>query len=148
MYKDTITLFNRYMQAAGDIWYPNILTGVNVVMDKGEIVKVYGESSSDNIIVNIRHTDGLIETDGGYKQWYPPKEWQRLSDHNQGVTFTGGSAFDFLWVGEWAGGSPVYDDMYGDLSFYDYMLQNFDYVFAVTSVSLLSVIPHFEVTGK
>ena len=64
------------------------------------------------------------------------------------VTFASGTAFDFFWIGEWEGGSVIYDDNYGDMSFYDYMLQNYDFVFAITSVGYYSIIPHFEIAGR
>lgn len=143
MYKDTVTVFNRYRQAQGDLWYPTILNDCNVVLDKGAVIKQYGETSGDNVILNVKYTDGF-KADG--KQYLLPKEWQKTPE--AGFTFTAGQGFDFFWVGEWKGGSPVYDDNYGDMSFYEYMLANYDLVFAVNNVSTLSVIPHFEVTGK
>lgn len=187
MYKDTITLFCRERRSQGDIWHPTILMNVNVNKDKGSIVKVYGETSQDNVIINVRFfnidgkrivagtkayvTDGDLDgeyfspwsmtpsLDGGgfnpwdeyayYKalQWMPPKEWQR-SDKSESITFASGGAFDFIWIGEWSGGEVIYDDNYGDMSFYDYMLANYDYVYAITSVGDFSVIPHFEITGR
>ena len=143
MYKDTVTVFNRYRQAQGDLWYPTILHDCNLVLDKGAVIKQYGETSGDNVILNVRYADGF-KVDG--KQYLLSKEWQKTPD--AGFTFTAGQAFDFFWVGEWTGGSPVYDDNYGDMSFYEYMLAHYDLVFAVSNVSTLSVIPHFEVTGR
>lgn len=69
-------------------------------------------------------------------------------DYSDYVTFAAGSAFDFFWAGEWTGGSVVYDNNYGDQTFYDYMLANYDFVFAITSVGFFSVLPHFEVVGR
>ena len=151
MHHDTVTLFNRQKNKAGDIWFPTILTGVNVNVDRGAIVKVYGAESEDNLILNVPYTQRgpwlYIATKDGVKEWFPPKEWQRLEQHETGVTFTAGNAFDFVWLGEWTGGGQIPDD-YGDKSFYDYMLSMYDYVFAITSVGSYSVIPHFEITGK
>lgn len=146
MYKDTITVFNR----DGDVWYSTILHGVNVNIDKSSVVKQYGESSQDLLVLNVPLADGSpgAGIPGNEAVWLPPKEWQRLQDKTGNVTFTYGNAFDFVWVGEWNGDSEIYDDSYGDMTFYDYMLLNHDFVYAVTSVSLFSVIPHLEITGR
>ena len=152
MYKDTVTLFNRERRSQGDIWYPTILTDVNVNADRGAIVKVYGETSQDNAILNVHYymSNGqrCVTTPDGLKPWMQPKEWQRSENKNESVTFTAGGAFDFFWLGEWDGGSVIYDDNYGDMSFYDYMLANYDQVYATTSVGDFTVIPHFEITGR
>lgn len=152
MYKDTITLFNRERRSQGDIWYPTILTGVNLNADKGSIVKVYGETSQDNALLNVRYfnVNGeiCVMTPDSMKAWKPPKEWQRANDKSESVTFAAGGAFDFFWRGEWTGGSVIYDENYGDMSFFDYMLANYDYVYAITSVGDFTVIPHFEITGR
>ena len=149
MHQDTVTLFNRKKNKSGDVWLPSILTGVNVNIDRGAIVKVYGETSDDNMILNVpyivRGPHAYVATDGGEKAWLPPKEWQRSAGSN--ITFTSGNAFDFVWCGAWHGGAEIPDD-YGDRSFYEYMLAMYDYVYAVTSVSMFSVIPHFEIAGK
>ncbi len=150
MYKDTVTVFNRVRGIDGDTWYPTILHGVNVNLDKASIAKQYGESSQDLMVLNVPLSNGEpgAGITGNDAVWIPPKEWQQLRDKTGNVTFSYGTGFDFVWVGEWDGGSVVYDDNYGDLTFYDYMLLNEDFVYAVTSVSLLSVIPHLEVTGR
>ena len=75
------------------------------------------------------------------KPWMPPMEWDKTMDS---LTFAEG---DFFWAGEWDGGIAQ-DVDYGDESFYNYMNRTKDYVFAITSVSKLSVIPHFEIVGK
>jgi hypothetical protein len=74
----------------------------------------------------------------------PPKEWDRTEDS---ITFTSGTNFDFFWKGEWTGGI-VSDSDYGPEGFYDYMNRTYDYVFAISSVAMYSVIPHFEIMGR
>ena len=49
-------------------------------------------------------------------------------------------------MGEWEGTEPVNDDDYN--GFFNYMSKKYDYVFRITNVSILSVIPHFEITGR
>ena len=146
MYKDTVTLFNRKPggRGEGDIWLPTVIKNVNLVMDRSAVVAKYGAESKDNAILNIRYTvdDGEIMVAG--KSWMPPKSWDMTMDS---ITFAGGVDFDFFWAGEWTGGIAQ-DSDYLDEGFYGYMNRTHDYVFAVTSVSKLSVIPHFEITGK
>lgn len=145
MYKDTVTIFNRKKGSEGDTWYPVILHGVNLNKDKGEIFRRYGASATDNAILNARYeqSGNTILIDG--KTWKSPKEWAKLTSPAGYVTFAAG---DFFWDGEWSGTTPLYDGTYGDQSFYDYMLSNYDDVFMVTSVGYFSVIPHMEVVGK
>lgn len=146
MYKDTITLFNRKPggRGEGDIWLPTVIKNVNLVIDRSAVVAKYGAESKDNAILNIRYQveDGEAVVAG--KPWMPPKSWDKTMDS---ITFAGGADFDFFWAGEWPDGIAQ-DSDYLDEGFYGYMNRTHDYVFAVTSVSKLSVIPHFEITGK
>lgn len=145
MYKDTITLFNRKPGGArGDTWYPTVIKNVNLNIDRAAILEKYGAESQDNAVLFVRY-----KKDGGSiviadKPWMPPKEWDQTVDS---ITFTGGTQFDFFVKGEWKNGI-VTDAEYGDEGFYDYMNRNFDYVFAISSVSMLSLIPHFEIMGR
>lgn len=146
MYQDTITLFNRKPGERGqpDTWYPTVIKDVNLNIDRAAILAKYGAESQDNAMLSIRYNrkDGEIQIGG--KPWMPPKEWDKTIDS---LTFTGGKNFDFFWNGEWTGGI-VSDSDYGDEGFYNYMNRENDYVFAVSSVAMYSVIPHFEIMGK
>ena len=44
MYEKTVTVFNYYESATtGDAyWYPHVLSGVDLITDKGAILKKYG----------------------------------------------------------------------------------------------------------
>lgn len=148
MYRDTVTLFNRRSLCRGNTWYyPTVLHGVDLNIDRAAIVAKLGADSQDKAILHVRYAgDGVI----GDKIWLPPKEWSAQTDNlfPQTITFTPGADFDFFWAGAWDEEGAISDDMYGGLGFYDYMKNQHDYVFAVTSVSRYSVIPHFEVIGK
>lgn len=145
MYKDTITLFNRKPGGAdGDTWYPTVIHNVNLNIDRAAILAKYGAESQDKAALFVRYTrDGNNILVSG-KPWMPPKEWDKTEDS---LTFTSGNKFDFFWLGEWTGGI-VTDAEHGDEGFYDYMNRKHDYVFAVSSVAMYSVIPHFEIMGK
>lgn len=146
MYQDVITLFNRKpgSRGYGDTWYPTVIRGANLNIDRAAILAKYGPEAQDNASLSIHYTvkDGAILVAG--KPWMPPKEWDGTEDS---LTFASGTDFDFFWLGEWDGGI-VSDEGYGTEGFYGYMNRIHDYVFAVTSVARYSVIPHFEILGK
>ena len=61
MYKDTVTVFNRYVDSFGDtIWYPHVISNVNLIVDKAVIASKYGEVSKDNDEEDYIITDGEI----------------------------------------------------------------------------------------
>lgn len=148
MYDKTVTLFNRYQSTLGDLWYPTVLHGVDLIVDRASIVAKYGEESSGEAKLHIRYSvvKGADNIQG--KIYLPPKEWDRqpndsLSDY---ITFTGGEDFDFIWEGEMPGG-PIQDEDYKN-GFYDYMNTRYNHVYAVVSVAKYGVIPHFEIIAK
>lgn len=150
MYQDTVTLFNRKEGRAGDTWYPTVLRGVQLNMDKAAIVAKYGQEANDAAILNVQYTE-----DGGKKivagkPWLPPKQWDCQLSAESAITFAEGGRFDFFWLGEWADEEPIQDtDYQADGDFYTYMNRTHDYVFAISSVGgPYSLIPHFEIMGK
>ena len=50
MYSKTVTIFDYYESATtGDAyWYPHVLSGVDLITDKGAILKKYGPGATDN----------------------------------------------------------------------------------------------------
>lgn len=151
MYKDTVTLFNRYTTKDRKIiWYPTVLRGVNLNVDKASIVAKYGSNSQDNAVLNVKYHSGDDVIMVGDKRYLLPKEWSKQTEDTlaESLTFTTGKEeFDFFYEGEWESDEPILDDDYTS-GFYSYMNNNYDNVFAITSVSKFSVIPHFEVVGK
>lgn len=146
MYSDTVTIFNRYQSRLGDMWYPTVLRGVNVIDSKASIVKVYGENSSDKIVLNVPYdSNGCVAG----KKYMLPKEWENQTNNllAQTITFNDRSGFDFFAVGDYGSTNPIADNDFTE-GFYDYMNDKYDEVYAITSVSKLTVIPHFEITGK
>lgn len=147
MHKDTITLFNRIKgdRDHGDTWFPTILKNVNINLDRAALLAKYGAESQDKAWVSVpyKRTDGLITV--SRKTYVTPK---KLENPDQEITFASGNQFDFFWVGEWDGGEVSDDDYRQNVGFYNYMNDTEDNVFMVSSVSVLSVIPHFEILGK
>ena len=151
MYKDTVTLFNRYTTKDRKIiWYPTVLRGVNLNVDKASIVAKYGTNSQDNAVLNVKYHSGDDTIMVGNKKYLLPKEWNRQAEDTltESLTFTAGTQeFDFFYVGEWESEEPIADSDYSS-NFYSYMKKTHDEVFAITSVAKYSVIPHFEVVAK
>lgn len=148
MYSDIVTIFNRYESRLGDMWYPTVLHDVNVMADRSAIVQKYGEESKDNAVLNVQYNTEQDDIKIAGKSYLTHKAWDRQTNDllPETITFTPGEKFDFFFVGEWPE-DPISDDDY-DNGFYDYMNSTYDGVYAVTSVSKLGVIPHFEITGK
>lgn len=150
MYSDAITVFNSYEDSFKNVtWYPSVIRGVNLLIDKSAIVAKYGAESKDNAILNIRFdtVDKQIMVDG--KNYLPPKEWERQTNDKlaDSITFASGTDFDFFMLGEYPMQGPINDDEYRN-GFFEEVKKEYDYVFAITSVAKYTVIPHFEITGK
>ena len=130
------------------MWYPTVIDGVNLLIDKAAIVAKYGAESKDNAILNIHYqtVNSQILIDG--KPYLPPKEWERQTNDKltDSLTFTSGADFDFFMLGEYPTTTPIADDDYID-GFYNHVNDEYDYVFAITSVAKYTAIPHFEIMG-
>lgn len=148
MFSDVVTVFNHYKSRLGDMWYPTVVRNANLLIDKAAIVAKYGAESKDNAILNIHYqtVDGQIMVDG--KPYLPPKEWERQTNDKlaESITFTSGTDFDFFMLGEYPTTNPIADDDYVD-GFYNHVNDEYDYVFAITSVARYTAIPHFEIMG-
>lgn len=148
MYSGTVTLFNRYKSRLGDMWYPTVIHGVNIQIDKAAIIAKYGAESKDNAILNVKYHILDNTKMVGNKPYFPPKEWERQTNDKlpETITFASGVDFDFFMFGEYPTTEPISDDDYID-GFYDYVNDEYDFVFAITSVAQYSAIPHFEIMG-
>ena len=133
MYKDTITLFNRY----NGEWIPTVLHNVDLNADRGAIMQTYGASSTDNAKLHLEVKDGKVDN----HPVLSPKEYA-----GEGITFRSGNDFDFFWHGVWEAG--VQNETDYPKGFYDYMRRMYDGVYAITSVAVYSVIPHYEILAK
>lgn len=163
MYNDIVTVFNFYKSSTASTWYPHVLTGVDLVTDKGQMLQRYGADSTDTAELHVSYietdnqktiVDGrtglpILNNVGDPLVWLPPKEWSKQVNDvlDDTITF---STDSFFLYGEWKGGS-VNDVDYSSFrysGFFDYMNQNYDYVFKITSVGgPYTVISHFEIRG-
>lgn len=146
MYDKTITLFNR----RGSTWIPTIIHNVDLNADLAAIVQRFGATSNSRSVLHIRYRkngDSITVED---KVWLPPIAWRKQSGAECTLTFTEGNEdFDFFYAGEYGDGTIISDDDFGIDGFYDYMVRNYDGVYAISSVSTPYVlIPHFEIVGR
>lgn len=146
-YEDIVTIFNRYVDSAGNtVWHPHVISEANLQMDKATIVSKYGADSKDNAVLNVRYHFLENAKVIGNKTYLPPKEWRKQEEvSSECITFASGSDFDFFILGDYGSEEPILDEA-GNI--YSNMKKEYDFVFAVTSVSCLKAIPHFEITGK
>lgn len=146
MYQDTVTLFNRRHSRDGDTWYPTVLTGVDLNADRATIAARYGSESKDKAVLHVKYDwqDGPVVQG---KSYLTPKLWAAAEAPAESITFAPGELFDFFIEGEWPDEEPVADNDYTG-GFYDHLNRTADGVYAVTSASRFSVIPHFEITGR
>lgn len=151
MYQNTVTIFNRYESQDKIFWYPHVLQGVDLIIDKGANIAKTGLESADTAKLHIKyHLVGGNKMVGRFS-WLPPKEWDGQTNDmlSKTITFTEGE--DFFWEGEYSE-NMIDDDEYQGLKysgFYDYMNKRYDNVFLITTVGgPYTLIPHFEIGGK
>jgi hypothetical protein len=153
MYSKTITLFNRYhRKSGGDMWYPHLLTGVDLNADKASILATYGSDSTDSAELHVKYSkneNGNIVI--GNEPWFPPKEWKAQTNDllPESITFSADATyFDFFVLGEYRADEPIADNDYSD-GFYEYVRTQKDYCYTITSVSTPYIlIPFFKIMAK
>lgn len=150
MYNKTVTVFNKYTDQTGNIyWYPHVLFGVDLIIDKAANVAKTGLDSADTANLHVKYRIQDDKKIIGNFPWLPPREWERQTNDDlpKSITFDSG---DFFMEGEYAA-DPVKDSDYADRvngGFYDYMNKRYDYVFLITNVGgPYTLIPHFEIGG-
>lgn len=151
MYTNTITIFNRYSSLQGDFWYAKVIENVDLIVDKAAINAKYGTDSTDTAKLHVKYAldeENKINI-SGYR-YYPPKEWENLTNDmlETAITFRSGQKFDFFVEGALEFDAPIDDSNYRN-GFYDYMNKQYDNVFAISSSSSpYTIIKHFEIMGK
>lgn len=147
MYSDNITIFNRKSGGRGqpDTWYPTVIEGVNLNVDRAAIISKYGTESQDSVYMGIHYEkDGGTITIAG-KTLEEPKSWGGTTE-----TIKLDPDGDFFWKGKWDGGIVQDDETefspYG--GFYGFMNATRDNVFAITKTATHSIIKVVEVWGK
>lgn len=150
MYNKTVTVFNKYTDQTGEIyWYPHVLSCVDLIIDKAANVAKTGLDSADTANLHVKYdfVDGNKMV--GDLPWLPPREWEKQPNDEllKSITFDSG---DFFMEGEYST-KLIKDSDYTDRvdgGFYGYMNKRYDYVFLITNVGgPYTLIPHFEIGG-
>lgn len=131
------------------MWYPTIISKVDLITDSASIREKMGADSKDNAKLHVKYAKIAGNIMIGGKIWLPPKTWEQIPNDDlvDYITFKSGNEFDFIANGEHST-DVVNDEDYKD-GFYNYMLKHYDEVYAVTSVSNpYEVIQHFEIMCK
>lgn len=152
MYDETITLFNRYEDQTGNVfWYPTVLQHVDLITDKVANIVRTGIDSADTASLHVAYTpdSGTIMVQG--KKWLSPKAWKAQTNEELPGTITFANE-DFFVLGNCKLSGPIKDEEYTsriDRGFYDYMNKKYDNVFSISNVGgPYRLIPHFEIGGK
>ncbi len=158
MYQDVITLFNFSEMEGECLWYPTVISHVQLQIGAAARLRQMGPETADAAGLHIRFRKcgdtvyidnilGTAEGTGGMtsRPYIRPKEWAGRKDKAGVLTFA--EKKDFFYCGEWTG-LPVPDTAYGKKGLYDYMRKNKDDVFLITSIRKCNLIPHFEIGGK
>lgn len=150
IYSDTVTIFNKYEDQTGAIhWYPHVLHGVDLIIDKAANIAKTGLDNADTAKLHVKchRVDNSIMV--GNIPYLSPTTWeiQPNDELSQYITFASG---DFFMEGEYSI-DPIKDSDYTDRvngGFYDYINKRHDYVFLITNVGgPYTLIPHFEIGG-
>lgn len=139
MYKDTVTVYNRY----NGVWKGEVLRYVDLNADRAAIVAKYGADSKDRAKLHIRYTVNASVYICGDKTYVEPSAYTGVSGT---FTLASGNNATFFVEGD-TGLYSAADSAYVD-GFYDYANRTWDKCYSVTSAARYSVIPHFEVMGQ
>lgn len=147
LYKQTVTVFNRFIQDDEIFWYPHVLADVHWVVDQSIIISTYGEQSTDNAMLHVMYSPSGGSAYIGSLEYMTPKEFRKNGDPTKNITFSYGDEFDFLMTGAYSGNGPIADKDYKK-GFFNYMNKEYDEVFAITKCAKFNLIPHFEVIAR
>lgn len=136
----TVTLFNCSVnpETGGERYYPTLFEGVDLVETKGANVSKSGMDSADAVKLYIDFAN-LGKT---LKPYLPPKAWDVLPEEEKQNYITFHSTEDFFAKGDRT------DVELPEESAYEWMHENFDDVYKVTTIDKYEdILPHFEVGG-
>ena len=78
MYDKTVTVFNKYTDQNDNIyWYPHVLSGVDLIIDKAANVAKTGLDSADTANLHVKYHSGDGTVMVGDKPYLSPKEWEK-----------------------------------------------------------------------
>lgn len=135
---NTVTLYNRHTDklTGREMWFPTLLSNVNLEMTKGAYINKSGTQDADSVKL-------FVNADNMPKPYVESVKWKNLDDEikSEYMTFTGSE--DFFVEGD------TLDVKIIDEGFFEWMRKHYDNVFKVTNIDRYrDILPHFEVGGK
>lgn len=145
MFQNTITLFN-YHEATG-MWYPSVLTKVDLGVNKSSNSTKNGINNNDTVTLIIPCTKdkGFITADGAVKSYTEAKTYAKCDNPTSYVTFK--LECDFIYDGVYPDLTPVKDEDY-ESGYYHAVNEEYDGVYMISSVAFYDLLPHFEIGGR
>lgn len=146
MFNDTVTIFNWHEGI--QLWYPHIIHGVAIgesATQDTSATRGDHNGSSVELLVNCT-SDKKITAASGVLQYLPPKQYAKLEQPTDFITFTAGK--DFLYSGEYESAEPIEDAIDFDSGFFKAMNAEYDGVYKIDSVAFYGLLPHFEIGGR
>lgn len=133
MFNDTVTIFNQFKENGVITWYTHVLEGVELQPGMAITVQNEGNASADKAGLHIPFRE----------DYRKPKEWKNSEEKESTFTL---AEDDFFIEGSFDMGA-VEDDNYPN-GLFEYMKQQYDDVYNITSINRYKVISHFEVGGN
>lgn len=149
MYDSTVTIFNRSgSEKKGFVWFPAVISGVNLIIDKGAGMAKTGLADANRANLHIRYhiVGGQLVVDG--KPFLLPKEWSSQTEGEKTVSLTFSEGDDFFLEGEYSEEPVSEDDILYSNGFFSYMKETYDNVFKINTVGKYGLIQHFEIGGE
>ena len=152
MYDKTVTVFNKYVAQKKIYWYPHVIAGVDLIINKAANQAKTGLQDADTANLHVKYTTFDNVKMIGRLRWLPPKEWrsQEISQLQESLTFADGE--DFFMQGEYPESVIVDADYENGIEysgFYDFVNRQYDNVFVISNVGgPYTLIPHFEIGGR
>lgn len=151
MYQEVITLFNHHSDRLGDAWYPHLLTGVDLIVDRASVIAKYGAETASSAKLHIKYDSDAEGISINGIPYINPKEWHKLTsdERMEKITFNADAdSADFFVIGDAGMTEPVFDSVEASDSLIERLSKQTD-IYALTTVSEpYKVIKHFEIMAK
>lgn len=144
MYQNTITVFNYH--EATKLWYPSIISGVDLIASKTNNATTKGLNNGDTVDIIIHCTpDKKIKTSKGVKSYLNVNAYAKCSTPADCMTFR--PEKDFIYDEVWPEILPINGDDY-DSGLYNELNEKHDGIYMISSAAYYGLLPHFEIGGR
>ncbi len=139
-YNKTVTIWNRHVDTVWEkeSWFPTVIENVRLIVSKGNNVMTSGLDTADTARLHI--SDQISTSD---KPYMDPVEWNKLEAAEKKEYYTLESQNHTFFVeGDASEESGEVEN------FFEYMKENYNNCFRITSADRFEIIPHYECFGK